>query len=249
MNNDIGPILNSWKYKSDDINVRIIEGKDGKPKLQMRLDLGLLQMEMDGRPDGRRPARFESYLDFYESKCENTPEEKFILTPSECLKLQQESIQYYHRYLALMKLEDFERVARDTQRNLRVFDFVEKYSDSEDIIWTFLQYRPYVVMMHTRAQASLSIDVSDYELALKQIDEGILEIESFYKTHAENLPEEKFELDFLKQWAEEIHELKPLSEEERLNRELEDAVEREDYEMAALIRDELNILIEKREHH
>ena len=246
MKDDIGPILRNWKYKTDDINVRIIEGVDGKPKLQMRLDLGILQMELDGRPDGRKPARFDSYLDYYESKCENYPDKIFMLTPTECLKLQQEAIQYYHRYLALMKLEDFQRVARDTRRNLRVFDFVEKYSDSKEIVWTFQQYRPYVIMMHTRAIASLSINDSDYDQALQQIEEGILDIERFYKLFSDDAPEEKFELDYLKQWAEEIYELKPLSREEKLNRELEDAVDREDYEQAAILRDELNTLYHKK---
>ena len=34
---------------------RKIVGEDGKEKLQVRLDLGLLQMELNGRPDGERP--------------------------------------------------------------------------------------------------------------------------------------------------------------------------------------------------
>ena len=52
---DIGHILKGWEYEAGTINVRRITGNDGQPKLQMRLDLGLLQMEMDGRPDGERP--------------------------------------------------------------------------------------------------------------------------------------------------------------------------------------------------
>ncbi len=240
---DIGPILKRWKYTTDDLNVRIIEGEDGGSKLQMRLDLGILQMELDGRPDGKRPARQESYLDYYIAKSEKSPDESFILTPTECLKLQQESIQYYHRYLALMKLEDFERVARDTRRNLRVFDFVEKYSDSVEIVWTFQQYRPYVIMMYTRAVASMQINNSEFEQALVQIDEGIVDIEKFYKNYPDHATPEKFELDYLKQWAEEIQEMKPLSPVEKLNKELEKAIEREDYEHAAILRDELNLLL------
>ena len=34
----------------------------------MRIDLGLLQMELDGRPDGQRPHGFESLLDYYEAR-------------------------------------------------------------------------------------------------------------------------------------------------------------------------------------
>src|SRR4051794_7634989 len=52
---DVTPVLRGWDYESGTINVRKIYGLDGQPKLQMRLDLGLLQMEMNGRPDGVRP--------------------------------------------------------------------------------------------------------------------------------------------------------------------------------------------------
>ena len=55
MDYDIGPILSKWKHKPGEVAVRCIAGRDGRPKIQMRLDLGLLQMEQDGRPDGRRP--------------------------------------------------------------------------------------------------------------------------------------------------------------------------------------------------
>ena len=52
---DIAAILNGWEYDPDDVTVRIIEGLDKKPKIQMRLDLGLLQMEYSG-PSGWQAA-------------------------------------------------------------------------------------------------------------------------------------------------------------------------------------------------
>jgi len=243
MIDDIGPILKKWKYKSDDINVRLIKGLDGKAKLQLRLDLGILQMELDGRPDGRRPGRYDSYLSYFEKKARNNLKDLFILTPDQCLKLQQETIQYYHRYLALMKLEDYTRVVRDTTRNLRVFDFVEKFSDSEEIIWTFQQYRPYVIMMNTRALASICLKETKYDDALKNIHKGVTAIEKFYKKYTDKEYDEKFELEFLQQWAEEINEVKPLSEHERLIKELKIAIKREDYEHAAMLRDEIDLLM------
>ena len=35
-----------------------------------------------------------------------------------------EGLQYYHRYLAAFHLERYDLVARDTERNLRLFAFV-----------------------------------------------------------------------------------------------------------------------------
>src|SRR6266550_1508347 len=41
--------------------------------------------------------------------------ESYELTPEQCAELQQEGIQYYHRYLSLFQINDFEGVVRDTQ--------------------------------------------------------------------------------------------------------------------------------------
>src|SRR5690349_22251545 len=67
-NKDIAPVLKGWDYETGSINVRKIVGIDGREKLQMRLDLGLLQMEVHGRPDGVRPHGKESYLEYFEDK-------------------------------------------------------------------------------------------------------------------------------------------------------------------------------------
>jgi len=45
---DITPILNGWDHDPDELQVRIITGVDGRDKIQMRIDLGLVQMELDG---------------------------------------------------------------------------------------------------------------------------------------------------------------------------------------------------------
>ena len=65
---DITSVLRGWSYEPGVINVRKIHGVDGMPKVQMRLDLGLLQMEMNGRPDGVRPHGYESLLEYFENQ-------------------------------------------------------------------------------------------------------------------------------------------------------------------------------------
>src|SRR5215207_475885 len=67
-NKDITPVLRGWDYEPGTINVRKVSGLDGSPKLQMRQDLGLLQMEITGRPDGRRPHGYESLLEYFETQ-------------------------------------------------------------------------------------------------------------------------------------------------------------------------------------
>jgi hypothetical protein len=245
MTDDLGPILQRWKYNPNEINVRLILGVDGKQKVQMRLDLGVIQMELDGRPDGRKPFRCDSYLSYFEKKAKaNAGNKPFELSPMDCFHLQQEAIQFYHRYLALMKLSDYQRVLRDTDRNLRVIDFVARHSDNQDVIWSFEQYRAYILMMNCRAQVCSCLEKSDYERALKNISDGIRAIQAFYQKNTDRFGDERFEVEFLKQMAKEIRRRKPLSEQERLSKELDMAVRVEDYEKAALLRDRIKVLKE-----
>ena len=68
MSKDITSILAGWDFDPDELQVRIVAGDDGRDKIQMRIDLGLLQMELTGRPDGERPHGFESLLDYHEAR-------------------------------------------------------------------------------------------------------------------------------------------------------------------------------------
>ena len=67
MSKDLTRLLSEWQFEPEDVLVRIVPGDDGRGKIQLRVDLGILQMEMDGRPDGVRPEGFDSWLDYYKS--------------------------------------------------------------------------------------------------------------------------------------------------------------------------------------
>ena len=68
MSLDISHILKKWPYRPGEVTARRISGRDGREKIQLRLDLGLLQMEASGRPDGERPHGFESLLAYHENR-------------------------------------------------------------------------------------------------------------------------------------------------------------------------------------
>lgn len=245
MTKDITDILEGWEYKPKEISVRKVIGKDGKEKIQLRLDLGLLQMEIDGRPDGKKPYGYETLLEYYKSLLKNHikkygTEENFILDSDECLKLHHEAIQYYHRYLCFFQYEDFKKAERDTKRNIEVFDFVEKYALNEEDVLLFEQYRPYVIMMNTRAKCSLVLEKKDYEKALKIIKMGIKTIENIYIENGEEKHIDTCrEIKFLNQYYKSIKETRPVALKQKLERELKKSIEIQDYERAAKLRDEL----------
>ena len=113
MSQDIRNLLEGWDYEPDEIVVRIIRGDDGSDKIQMRVDLGLLQMEMDGRPDGTQPEGRESWLDYYEEQQRAheaaRTDAPFALEDEDCYRLWREGVQYYHRYLSLWHLKLYDR--------------------------------------------------------------------------------------------------------------------------------------------
>ena len=49
---NIDSILKDWGYEPGEVAARVVRGSDGRDVLQMRIDMGLLQLEVDGRPDG-----------------------------------------------------------------------------------------------------------------------------------------------------------------------------------------------------
>ncbi|MFO0954898.1 MAG: UvrB/UvrC motif-containing protein [Isosphaeraceae bacterium] len=245
MSKDIRPVLAGWDFEPGEHQVRIVTGDDGLDKIQLRLDLGLLQMEMNGRPDGQRPEGFESWLDAHEAFALRAEErgERYRIGPRECGELLREGYQYYHRYLAAYHLQRFDLVSRDTERNLRLFAFARRHAERTSDGLEFDQYRPYVLMMRSRARAQMALGAADYPSALAAIDEGIEGIRQFLRDHDHDEADTVCrELAFLKRWRREVETERPVGPVERLEQQLALAVAREQYEEAARLRDQLRRL-------
>jgi hypothetical protein len=245
MSLDLNTILKDWPHESGAIKVRKIVGLDGREKLQLRIDLGVLQMEMSGRPDGTRPHGAESLLAYHQLRAVHAQGrgDSYELSAEQCAELQQEGIQYYHRYLSLFQINDYAGVVRDTQRNLELFDFVVSHTDREEVAWSLQQFRPYVLMMNTRAKASIFLAQGKFPEAMVEIERGrdaILEF--FQKSNFPELAAKSSEINFLEEWLEEVRAKRPLSKLEIMQREMETAIAKELYERAAELRDAIRSL-------
>ncbi|MGD1083194.1 MAG: UvrB/UvrC motif-containing protein [Verrucomicrobiota bacterium] len=253
MSFDISPLLDQWDYQPGQVVVRKFRGNDGEEKIQLRVDLGMLQMNAQGRPDGKHPYGRESLLEYYQAQLERFQQERrgdekaFRLTPEDCARLQQEAIQYHHRYICLFQLEDYDGVLRDTDRNLKVFDFVQRHAGSEEIAWALQQFRPQLLMMRIRARGAVALKANRYDQVLQLVESGLEEIRQFYREHERlDLMEQSGEILSLESWLQEIQKemqiKRPLSPRERLENALTEAVRNEDYEKAAEVRDALKNL-------
>jgi len=249
MDFDISQLLEKWAYQPGKVVVRKFKAKNGTEKIQLRVDLGLLQMNAEGRPDGKRPFGYPSLFEYYQARlykhlaAHNGSDEGFKLQPEDCAKLQLEALQYHHRYICLLQLEDYPSVIRDAERNLTVFDFVEKHCQSEELAWALRQFQPQLLMILSRARGAQALAADDYKLALRLVEEGLEQIRAFYRgTAAAEAADQSGEVVSLEEWLEEIRARRPLSKRERLERALHDAIKCEDYERAARVRDELRNL-------
>ena len=243
--------LNEWPHTSPG-NVRKVVDPEGRDKILVRVDQGafqgILQMYVDGRPDGTRPFDEVYYLDYFKRKLRehkdfHQTEKAFYLLSEECEKLFDESLRIYQRYVFLLQLEDYERVIRDTERNMQVFRFVNKYARKRSDRQNLEKWWPYILRINAVARAMLHLQDRKFDQALGAIDNALAKIESLKPVEAEEFEfEMKRSLEILNELKDQIQEQRPLGLEDKLNRELELAVQNEDYERAAQLRDRLQAL-------
>jgi len=245
MNLDISDIMADWPYRPGQITARRINGKDGTEKIQLRLDLGVLQMNSHGRPDGLRPHDCESLLEFYRKQlkahiADAGHDEGFVLDERACELLRSEAVMYYHRYLAEFVLEDYAAVVRDTSRNLLLMDFCGQYAQDASDRYILEQYRPYVLMMNTRGKAQMLLCDQRPKAALGTISDGIDKIKEFFERFDQpEIAEESTELAMLRALAAEIESAVPKDPIQELREALAKAVSDERYEEAAALRDRI----------
>ncbi|MCP4377466.1 MAG: hypothetical protein GY794_14980, partial [bacterium] len=214
-------------------------------KIQLRLDLGILQMNVSGRPDGQRPHGCESLLEYYRKELENKITDSgsdagFTLDERACELLRSEAILYYHRYLAEFVLEDYSAVARDTARNLLLMELCAQYAQDASDRYVLEQYRPYVLMMNTRAEAQVLVRDQRPKAALTVIEEGIEKIKEFFQRFDHpDMADESTELVMLRALVGEIEGGIPRDPNQDLRDALARAVSDERYEEAADLRDRI----------
>jgi hypothetical protein len=245
MIHDLRCILDGWEYEPGKISVRKIIGQDGHEKIQTRVDLGLLQFEPDGRPDGRRPYGCDSMLTFFETRLQeyiarNGSDQGFVLLPEDCRDLRHEAHLFYQRYLSLFVLEEYDAVERDTQRNLRVIELCRQYAETEYDRTAIESQWSYVVMMDTRAKVYQAVDAGQFDTALELLERGRERLLAWESCEERETDEPVTpELEVLDTLRQEVLERMPSNAVTRLEWELAQALAREDYEHAAELRDRL----------
>lgn len=243
---DISKLLEEWEYDPEN-TVRLINAAGGRQVMQVRLPLGIEQYELDDRPDGTRPFGCDSVLSEMQRRLSEHIEEYhsdsgFELDTDDFELLQSEGLLFYYRYLLLFGIGDYERTLRDTRHNLELCEFVEHYVAEDVDADSLLQYRPYIVRVHALSEAMIVLNQGDQDEAVQIVEEAIYEIEELPEIDTMIFQFERMRsLNHLRETLEQFGSVES-AEVERLEAELAQAVESENYERAAEIRDEISVL-------
>ena len=235
---DIDFILRQWPYQPGVVASRLVTAADGREVIQMRLDLGVLQMEVTGRPDGEHPGGVDNCLEWLGGLIRQQGD-AFVLSQSHCLEIDREFVQFYHRRICYLALQQFVRAVADADHTLALIDFVAAHSPDPQWTASHEQYRPLVLFHRIQAASMQALQNSGAEAAIETINNGLEQLRVLFAKFG---AEEDFDRDELvnqlavikESLREEYHVGKTLGE------QLADAVASEEYERAARLRDEIS---------
>jgi UvrB/uvrC motif len=230
-------LLAQWPYEFGEVSARVVDGADGREVLQLRVDLGLLQMETAGRPDGARPGGFATYYDYLISLAFQEGE-AFELDESRCLEIDREFVQFFHRRIGWMAVRRFDEAAADADHTLALMDFTSAHATDESWVAMHEQYRPFVLFHRIQAAALARLQEEHPQEAVQQIEQGLDQIREIFAQHEalEQFDEDEVvvKLREMKETVVEHYEVRP-----SLTEQLADAIAAEQYELAAELRDQL----------
>ena len=77
------------------VQARLVQAR-GRQVIQMRADLGVLQLETEGRPDGAQPHGHDTYFDYLQGQARMTAKGKrgFALGEEQCQEADREFVQF-----------------------------------------------------------------------------------------------------------------------------------------------------------
>ena len=164
--------------------IKVLKLAEGKEVVVVQSNaFTISRIYTSGRPDGKRPHGRESYYEYFSEQLEDYKQqhgsdEGFGLTPEDWRVLFRESYDRYTRYLLFAGIKRWADVKRDTNTNLSVTNMAKKYAPSE-VAWESYQYKGYMLMMNSMANAELCLMEDDRPGALDQVNLGIQRIGKF----------------------------------------------------------------------
>jgi hypothetical protein len=249
MRRDMDDAMQGWPYDPEpgEVIAREIRARDGRMVLQVRVELGVLQMEITGRPDGTRPHGFATYLDYLRYRAAGrgqAPGGKappWTMLREHCTAADREFVQYYHRRVAWLAMPRYDKALLDADHTLALMDFVCRHGLDEEYIASHERFRGLVLFHRTQAATALALERRKPEEAIDVVREGIDRLtahhEGWSAAHEQAETPNPSLIEQLHVLEREIR--KNFAVEKTLREQLDEAVAVEDYERAARLRDQI----------
>jgi hypothetical protein len=240
VNRHIDGALEGWEFQAGVVQARLVHGNDQRQVIQMRVDLGVLQMEMRDRPDGKRPHGFPTYFDYLrnEARTAQKHDKPFLLQEEQCQEADREFVQFYHRRISWLALRNYGKAVADADHTLAFMDFIKEHSPNDDYTQAHEQYRGFVTFQRTQGAAALALEQSNPEAAIDEVRDGLAKLRAFFAAfEAEEQMDEDGMVQHLRRIETSLREQHGI--EATLQEQLDRAVANENYEEAARLRDAL----------
>jgi hypothetical protein len=247
MNLDLDELLGGWQCADDELSARHVRGEDGADLVQLRVDLGVLQMVLDGRPDGQRYRGLPTVYAYFQHEAQVGRDPSV----DDWQELRREFQQYNYRRLALSSLADtalqdddaeggcscLRRALRDIDRCLAILARLQENGDEWD--GSLAMMLPTLVFNRARLRARLRGAEKRFDEAIEEAEKGARELGTLLIETGfdDEQTEPNPAVDYLLQLSSRLRERHGIVQ--TLREQLQEAVEREDFETAARLRDEL----------
>lgn len=243
---DLGPLIRDWPYDPDRVSVRQVLGRDKRLKLQLRIDLGVLQLEWRGRPDGRKVEGFRSQLEKHQQRLARYVRRcgaslGFEITATECERLREEMLLFYQRVVCLFVLDAYEQAVEDLEHCRRIIELCDRFGADRQVVDSMVAIVPHMVVMNTKAVTARLVAEGRAKEALDKTIGGACELLNHFCAHGtvEDYRQSD-QYDVLERLRLQLSAQLDGDDRVRLRRALRLAVREERYEDAAHLRDELD---------
>jgi hypothetical protein len=247
MSLDLDELMAEWPCAAGESAARMIIGRDGSEQLQLRIDLGVLQMELDGRPDGARHHGMSGALDYVRHELSLNGGS---VAPEDWEEVLREWSQYNYRRVALANFVD-QRLGQGAGPTARPF-IVRALRDIEVCLeglalltrergdaGDLTQHHPALIFSRARLRTQLRVLDEQHDEAVEEVILGREELDNLLRDNGLDGTDRDQDpgIIYLRELERRIREQYGITL--TLREKLERAVDSEDFEAAAAIRDEL----------
>lgn len=243
---DLDELTAGWHCPPGELRARVVVGRDGQELVQLRVDLGLMQMFIEGRPDGQRYRGLPSDRQYIQHELQVGGQ----LTADDWRELERELVQTNYRRMALATVAEEALGANDPERACGYIR--QALSDIDECLSDLGLIRqqpgsrsepaslePALVFDRGRLAAQLCIAQGRFEEAIEQAEAGAEQLGVLLSEVGcdEEQREEDPGLRYLRGLGVQLRREYGVAQ--TLRERLAEAVENEDFETAAQLRDEL----------